>query len=65
MRDIDKGVSALTGVAAAHPAVRAHAAAPPPVAPAAPELGDDYEPPHIRELYCVTANVLELFAPLK
>ncbi|XP_068623116.1 eukaryotic translation initiation factor 2D [Battus philenor] len=63
VREIEKGVSAVVGVAVLHPRVRAHrppARAPP---PAAEDEGP--RPPLVRDLYCITANVTDLFAPLR
>ncbi|OWR52591.1 eukaryotic translation initiation factor 2D [Danaus plexippus plexippus] len=68
VREIEKGVDALVSVATSHPLVTSHRA----VRPRAAEAGggeraaeDDYVPPTIRELYCITANVVDLFQPLK
>lgn len=67
VRELDKGVSAVVGLAAAHPAARSFAAPPRP-----PEkdkdkdkAGQEYTPPLVREMLCVTAAVLPLFPGLK
>lgn len=70
VREVEKGVSAVTVVNLSHPAVRAHA---PPAAlreavqaqtqEAAPP--GDYAPPLVRDMYCVTAAVADIFAPIK
>ncbi|CAK1542786.1 unnamed protein product [Leptosia nina] len=68
VKEIEKGVDALVSVQLAHPAVRGHKVT--------SEVQDrtkkqedanetDYVPPVVRELYCITANVLDLFVPLK
>ncbi|CAH4033678.1 unnamed protein product [Pieris brassicae] len=61
VKEIEKGVDALVSVQISHPAVRSHTAVKPTVS--APVL--EYQPPVVRELYCITAHVLELFLPLK
>ncbi|CAH0591494.1 unnamed protein product [Chrysodeixis includens] len=68
LRELEKGVCAVTALALAAPALRAHRARrPAPVAaPAATSaLTDHYQPPLVREMFCVTANVADVFAPLK
>lgn len=60
VRELEKGVSALVGVAAAHPRLRAHRPAPAPAPGTAPAPA-----PALRDLYCITARVAPLFAPLK
>ncbi|CAH2230664.1 jg4216 [Pararge aegeria aegeria] len=67
VREIDKGVDALVSVNTAHPLVRSHKARAPQSKEPVQEEGDarEYVPPQIRELYCITANVLDLFAPLR
>lgn len=59
VRELEKGVWAVTGVNAAHPAVRALAAPAPRARPEPPER--DYSPPLVREMLCVTAHVQPLF----
>lgn len=62
MREIEKGVDAVIAVNVSHPKVRAHT----PAARAAPAAAArDYVPPQVREMFCVTANVADIFAPLK
>ncbi|XP_075981975.1 eukaryotic translation initiation factor 2D [Anticarsia gemmatalis] len=73
VREIEKGVAAVTAVNLAHPAVRTHGVSPAlrelvsaataPPAPPGPE--DGYVPPQVREMFCVTAAVQDLFAPVK
>lgn len=70
VRELDKGVAAVVGLAAAHPAARAFAAPPAPApAPAPPpdraRPEQEYSPPLVREMLCVTAHVLPLFPRLK
>ncbi|KAJ8720484.1 hypothetical protein PYW08_005949 [Mythimna loreyi] len=69
VREIDKGVDAVTAVSLQHDALRAHVV---PAAlravlraPAPAPADTDYVPPQVREMYCITANVAEVFAPLK
>ncbi|KAJ8729082.1 hypothetical protein PYW07_006778 [Mythimna separata] len=69
VREIDKGVDAVTAVSLQHSALRTHRV-PPALraalrAPAPAPDATDYVPPQVREMYCITANVAELFAPLK
>lgn len=62
VREIEKGVDAVIAVNVSHPKVRAHT----PAARAAPAAAArDYVPPQVREMFCVTANVADIFAPLK
>ncbi|XP_072945272.1 eukaryotic translation initiation factor 2D [Epargyreus clarus] len=64
VRELERGVAALVSVNHNHPLVRAHRA--PLAAPlSAPAAGAEYVPPQVREVYCITANVAELFMPLK
>ncbi|CAG9571463.1 unnamed protein product [Danaus chrysippus] len=68
VREIEKGVDALVSVATSHPLVTSHRAVRRAVGgTAGGERGaeDEYVPPTIRELYCITANVVDLFQPLK
>ncbi|XP_045778651.1 eukaryotic translation initiation factor 2D isoform X2 [Maniola jurtina] len=65
VREIDKGVDALVSVNTAHPLVRAHRARAPQSKDEPERDEHEYVPPQIRELYCITANVVELFAPLR
>ncbi|CAB3242161.1 unnamed protein product [Arctia plantaginis] len=78
VREVEKGVAAVTAVSLAHPALRAHR--PPPGAAAlldragpgagagagggAP-LHGDYVPPLVREMFCVTAAVADVLVPIK
>ncbi|CAH2055994.1 unnamed protein product, partial [Iphiclides podalirius] len=66
VREIEKGVSALVGVACAHPLLKAHRPHPHPHHQPQPhQRSDGPSPPLVRDLYCITANVAELFAPLR
>ncbi|XP_045453606.1 eukaryotic translation initiation factor 2D [Melitaea cinxia] len=66
VREVEKGVSALVSLQPAHPLLRAHRAPPPARPDSAPQSdAPPTAPPAVRELYCVTAHVAELFAPLK
>lgn len=73
VREIDKGVDAVVALNLAHPLLRSHAL-PPALRDALRErMRDtrdttdtaDYVPPQVREMFCITANVADLFAPLK
>ncbi|XP_045504964.1 eukaryotic translation initiation factor 2D [Colias croceus] len=63
VKEIDKGVDAVVRIVPSHPAVRAHTA----VKPSPPKSVSDEAPapPVVRELYSITANVADLFTPLK
>ncbi|CAK1589366.1 unnamed protein product [Parnassius mnemosyne] len=63
VREIEKGVSALVAVSCAHPLLREHRA--PARRAAARPAAAGPAPPLVRDLYCITANVTELFAPLR
>ena len=69
VREIEKGVDAVITMNLLHPAVRAHrvpgALREVLRAPPVPQSDTDYVPPVVREMYCITANVAEVFAPLK
>lgn len=65
VREVEKGVSALVSLQPAHPLLRAHRAPPPAPGPAHSDDAPPAAPPAVRELYCVTAHVAPLFAPLK
>ncbi|KAG6460942.1 eukaryotic translation initiation factor 2D [Manduca sexta] len=71
VREIERGVSAVVALNLAAPAVRQHR-----VPPLLRDLlldrrkepaphDTDYEPPVVRELFCLTAALVDLFAPLK
>ncbi|KPJ01359.1 Eukaryotic translation initiation factor 2D [Papilio xuthus] len=64
VREVEKGVSAVVAVCAAHPRVRTHRPAPAHSPAPAPDLAAP-RPPAVRDLYCVTAAVAQLLAPLK
>ncbi|CAH0664238.1 unnamed protein product [Spodoptera exigua] len=64
VREIEKGVDAVVAVNVSHPKVRAHAPGAR-IAPAPVEPATDYVAPQVREMFCVTANVADIFAPLK
>uniref|UniRef100_A0A2A4K3D8 SUI1 domain-containing protein n=1 Tax=Heliothis virescens TaxID=7102 RepID=A0A2A4K3D8_HELVI len=70
VREIDKGVDAVVAVNLAHPQLRSHAL--PAALRAALRLRmreapapPDYVPPQVREMFCITAHVADVFAPLK
>lgn len=67
VKEIEKGVDAITKIDLANPLVRAHKVPDDLKAElrAEPAPKTEYTPPLIREMYCVTANVSELFAPIK
>ncbi|XP_045539513.1 eukaryotic translation initiation factor 2D [Papilio machaon] len=66
VREVEKGVSAVVGVATSHPRVRAHRPAPCPApAPGHAPRRAAPRPPAVRDLYCVTAAVAQLLAPHK
>ncbi|CAH1634955.1 unnamed protein product, partial [Spodoptera littoralis] len=64
VREIEKGVDAVVAVNVSHPKVRAHVPGER-VAPAQTGAAPEYVAPQVREMFCVTANVADLFAPLK
>ncbi|XP_063537647.1 eukaryotic translation initiation factor 2D [Cydia strobilella] len=68
VRELEKGVDAVTALNPLHPLVRRHAPPPPPppVAPPPAGAGDDdgveYTPPRVREMFSVTAAVSDLLS---
>lgn len=62
MRELDKGVSAVVGLATAHPAARGFSA---PARPRPAVAAQAFAPPLVQEMLCVTAPVLPLFPHLR
>lgn len=69
VRELEKGVDAITRVDMANPLVRQHKV-PEDLQGRVTEMKEstpqlEYVPPLVREMYCVTASVADLFAPIK
>ncbi|KAJ0172837.1 hypothetical protein K1T71_011976 [Dendrolimus kikuchii] len=69
VRELEKGVDAITRVEMANPLLRQHRV-PEGVGARVAEAREaaphpEYVPPLVREMHCVTANVVDLFAPVK
>lgn len=67
VKEVEKGVDALVSVNTSHSEVRSHA--PALTTSSEPERTDteigDYVAPIVKEMFCVTASMLQLFTPLK
>ncbi|XP_047998487.1 eukaryotic translation initiation factor 2D [Leguminivora glycinivorella] len=64
VREMEKGVDAVTALNPLHPRARSHAPPPPPPPPADADDDDgvEYTPPQVREMFSVTAAVSDLLA---